>query len=236
MHDTASKYCKAFFDVYLPHAKGLKIVEIGSLDVSGSIRALAPPDNAYLGLDFAPGKGVDVIVQDPYAMPVEDASADVVLTSSCFEHSEFFWLVFEDAMRILKPGGLLYINVPSNGAFHRHPVDCWRFYPDSGLALQNWGRRKGIDVALLESFIGRQGIDRWNDFVGVFVKGAEYASRFPDRIQDQVNFRHGRRFGSDEVRRSVRWPQDQPMLSWQYVVWALGNIVRSRIIKPLLGL
>ena len=26
----------------------------------------------------------------------------------------------------------------SNGDYHSWPVDCWRFYPDSGIALINW--------------------------------------------------------------------------------------------------
>ena len=61
---------------------------------------------------------------------------------------------FNEALRVLKPTGLLYINAPSNGAYHRYPVDCWRFYPDSGVALQNWGNRSGYECALLEFFIG----------------------------------------------------------------------------------
>ena len=58
--------------------------------------------------------------------------------------------------RILRPGGLLYINVPSNGDFHRYPLDCWRFYPDAGVALVRWAGRRGIEIELVESFIGRE--------------------------------------------------------------------------------
>ena len=57
-------------------------------------------------------------------------------------------------MRVLKPAGLLYINAPSNGDYHRYPVDCWRFFPDSGVALQNWANRNGYECAMLESFNG----------------------------------------------------------------------------------
>src|SRR3546814_14106854 len=81
-------------------------------------------------------------------------------SSSCMEHSEFFWVLFLEMLRIVKPSGLIYLNVPSNGSFHRYPVDCWRFSPDSGSAHAKWGKHNGYPVALLEAFIGRQELGR----------------------------------------------------------------------------
>jgi SAM-dependent methyltransferase len=173
----------AFFNTYLRNSENLTIVDVGSQDVNGSLRSVAPKNNQYIGVDFEKAKGVDVVIKDPYALPFENESVDVVVSSSCFEHSEFFWLLFNEALRILKPTGLLFINVPSNGAFHRYPVDCWRFYPDSGVALQNWGKRSGYNCALLESFTGTRKQDIWNDFIAVFVKDERNESRYPGRIQ-----------------------------------------------------
>ena len=156
-------YAKHFFSTYLQGETGLKIVEIGSQDVNGSLKSVAPVNNDYIGVDFVEGKGVDIILSDPYVLPFEDSSIDVILSSSCYEHSEFFWLSFNEALRILKPTGLLYINAPSNGPYHRYPVDCWRFYPDSGVALEKWANRSGYECALLESFTGvKKG--EWIDF------------------------------------------------------------------------
>lgn len=174
-----------FFDTYAVHKKGLKIVDIGAQDVNGSLRSVAPPGNEYIGVDFVQGKGVDVIITDPYALPFEDNSIDIVVCSSCFEHSEFFWLLFNDVQRLLKPSGVFYLNVPSNGEFHRYPVDCWRFYPDSGVALQNWARKSGFKTALVESFTGVQKKDRWNDFIAVFIKDPAFLDLYPHRIQEQ---------------------------------------------------
>jgi SAM-dependent methyltransferase len=135
---------------------------------------------------------VDVVLDDPYKLPFADQSVDVCVSTSCLEHSEFFWLLFQEVLRTLKPTGLFYLNAPSNGSFHRYPVDCWRFYPDSGIALQNWGRRVGYDCALLESFVGHQGTDEWNDFVAVFVKDRAHAARFPQRMSSRgVAFTNG---------------------------------------------
>ncbi len=210
MHDTALENAEYFFKTYASRRSGLKVVEIGSLDVSGTLRSVAPADCEYLGLDFAEGPGVDRIVEDPYDLPVEDEFADIVVSSSCFEHSEFFWLVFAEAQRILKPDGLCYINAPSNGAFHRFPVDCWRFYPDSGIALQKWARRVGYRTTLLESFVTLRKKDQWNDFVAVFVKNEAFAGFYPDRIHHQrEDYMNGRSLESSKFLRPSNLTEDQ---------------------------
>ena len=60
MHDTAQDFGKKFFATYLKSAQGLTIVEIGSQDVNGSLRSEAPPNNKYIGVDFADARGVDI--------------------------------------------------------------------------------------------------------------------------------------------------------------------------------
>jgi len=210
MHDTAMLYGEAFFKTYLSHSKNLTIVDIGSQDVNGSLRSVAPSNNNYIGVDFIEANGVDVVITDPYKLPFEDESVDAIVSSSCFEHSEFFWLLFIECLRILRPTGLLYVNAPSNGLFHRYPVDCWRFYPDSGIALQNWGKRSGFNCALLESFIGMQGHHQWNDFVAVFVKDEPNAALYQTRIlQEITTFTNGRIYASEDIKNYVEPSQDQ---------------------------
>ena len=150
MHFSSINIGKKFFNTYLKDKTNLVIVEIGSLDVNGSLRQFCSKENKYIGVDFAIGNNVDVVLKNPYKLPFKPNSIDVCISSSCFEHSEFFWLLFSEIQRILKPNGIFYLNAPSNGPFHRYPVDCYRFYPDSGIALQNWGRKNNYKTLLLE--------------------------------------------------------------------------------------
>ena len=193
MHPTAMNNCKSFFDTYsecFTQSKETKVVEIGSQDVNGSLRSVTPSEFEYVGVDFQTAKGVDIVLSDPYSLPFDNESVDIVLSSSCFEHSEMFWLVFLEVMRILKPAGIFYLNAPSSGNFHRYPVDCWRFYPDSGRAMVSWSKRNGLNAQLLESYIQKGG--NWQDFVGVFVKDDLYESKFPGRILDiKKDFENG---------------------------------------------
>lgn len=223
MHDTAMEYGASFFNTYLKNGKDLTIVDVGSQDVNGSLRSVAPPNNKYVGVDFVEANGVDVVITDPYSLPFDNESVDVVVSSSCFEHSEFFWLLFNETLRILKPTGLLYINAPSNGTFHRYPVDCWRFYPDSGVALQNWGKRSGYKCALLESFIGTRKNDVWNDFVAVFLKDEKHIAHHINRIQTTLKtYTNGRIYNSENISNFIEPSQDQ--LGHQKLIQIVNSI------------
>jgi SAM-dependent methyltransferase len=203
MHPTAIINADYFFRTYLkPEHSGYFVIEIGSQivgETSGSLRDFCPKNAEYIGVDFVSGNGVDVVLTDPYTLPFEDNSVDVCLSTSVFEHSEMFWVLFLEILRILKPDGIFYLNVPSNGYFHRYPVDCWRFYPDSGRALVNWAKRNKFNPALLESYISFQKDDVWNDFVAVFIKDEVYAPAHTSRITDtHTEFFNGYVYGSTE--------------------------------------
>ena len=85
----------------------------------------------------------------------------------------------------------MYINSPSRGIYHRYPVDCWRFYPDSGLALSNWGKVNGYNNVLLESYVQKTG--DFGDYVGVFLKDSKFSNLFTRKIiDDKKDFINGR--------------------------------------------
>jgi hypothetical protein len=101
--------------------------------------------------------------------------------------------------RICTDNGLIYIQAPSNGKFHRYPVDCWRFYPDSGVALQNWARYKQMPITLLESFTTHQKADCWNDFVAIFFKGDINKAPTNRIINSFKDFKNGVMHGAPEI-------------------------------------
>lgn len=217
MHPSAFINAQEFHRAYHPEMINLnddyQIVEIGSQDVNGSLRSIFPPGLNYTGVDFVEGEGVDVLLDDPYTLPFEDESADIVLCSSVYEHSEMFWLLHLEIMRILKPHGLFYLNVPSNGDVHRYPVDCWRLYPDAGKALVTWSKRNGLNPVLLESYTSEQGKDIWNDHVSIFLKDEAHLNTFPRRVLDiKTNIWNGYKHGVDDAIKPAGMCQDQKKL------------------------
>lgn len=227
VHRTAISNAKRFHDAYLAPLGDVSIVEIGSQDINGGIRGSLGPNNRYTGVDFVAAPGVDVVLEDPYKLPFPDASADVVVSSSCYEHSEFFWLSFLEVIRILRPGGLFYLNAPSNGPVHGYPVDCWRFYPDSGRALARWAVHQGYDVALLESYTSEQEEGYFNDFVAVFLKDSTQVEKHPNRILTTFKaMGNGYVYGNADVLNKQQVTEDQRALQ------ALQRYLQNRL-KPV---
>jgi SAM-dependent methyltransferase len=170
MHDTAYLIGRAFFESYV--RTGDLILEIGSMNVNGSLRDFCPPGARYVGVDLGRGAGVDVVVGQISRLPFAGATFDSVVSSSCFEHDGMFWVTFLEICRVLKDGGYLYINAPSRGSYHRYPIDAWRFFPDAAVALNDWARNNGHDLNLLESFIAETMREPWADCVMIFGKRA----------------------------------------------------------------
>ena len=193
MHKSARQFGALFLTTYgLPDEA--RVLDVGAMVVdspdaeqlktAGSLREFAGPSMRFVGADLAPGPGVDVVLPEPGILPFEDGSFDAVISTSCFEHDAAFWSTFAEMARVTVPGGFIYLNAPSNGAYHRYPLDCWRFYPDAGLGLAAWARRRGQEVTLLESFVGPRDEDQWNDCVMVFGRGDATPAR---RLSDQLH-------------------------------------------------
>jgi glycosyltransferase involved in cell wall biosynthesis/SAM-dependent methyltransferase len=181
MHDTAFEIGQKFLEKYLAGQRP-RILDVGSQNVNGTLRDCAPPGSQYIGVDIAAGVGVDVVLDNPYSFPFGDNHFDATIASSCFEHDQMFWLTFLEMVRVTKPAGYIYLNAPSNGFYHSHPLDNWRFYPDAGLALVAWAAHEGKDVTLIESFIARREAEIWNDCVMVFGKGAVEPPTLPKKL------------------------------------------------------
>ena len=167
MHASSLENMQRCYDFYvaarqvLPGEK-LTVVEIGSEEFNGAYRHIFSDDRfTYIGCDRAAGPGVDVVLDDPYKLPLPDASADIVVSGQMLEHCEFFWLSFGEMLRVLKPDGYLFLIAPSGGPIHNYPVDCYRFYPDAFRALARYA-----GCQLLDMWHDDRG--PWNDLVGVF--------------------------------------------------------------------
>jgi len=83
--------------------------------------------------DAMPGPEVD-IVGDIHAMPIDDASFDCVFCTGTLEHVSDPWQAVREIYRVLKPSGMVHIDVPFIQGYHADPTDYWRFTLD-GLRL-----------------------------------------------------------------------------------------------------
>ena len=118
MHNSAFDSFIKFKKVYLDKIQlkqKIKIIEVGSLSINSNIKPTLDKNKfEYIGLDIEKGPNVDIVLEDPYKFPLNNESVDAVVSISTFEHTDFFWLSYLEILRILKPSGLFFLNVPSN--------------------------------------------------------------------------------------------------------------------------
>lgn len=173
MHLSSYQHMARLVEHYLSTDHSLRVLDIGSYDVNGSYRPLfEAPHWEYVGMDLTPGPNVDLILASPYRWPLPSHSADVIVSGQAFEHIEFFWLTWLEVVRVLKPGGLVFLIAPSRGPEHRYPIDCWRFYPDGFRALANYGALQLLEVNTDWQPHNDPDSAPWGDTVGVFRKPA----------------------------------------------------------------
>jgi SAM-dependent methyltransferase len=174
-------------DTYLSRGRRYRVVDFGSRISDGQRNShrdvFAGYDVDYVGVDIDGGRNVDVVMERPYTIPLSSNSVDVIVSGQVFEHVPFFWASFMELARILRPGGLIIVTIPSRG--HTHDVyDCWRFYPDSLRAIAAVARLELLEgtTDFPPTTDGRRfdyaGIDRtnayWGDTVGVLRKPSRY--------------------------------------------------------------
>jgi SAM-dependent methyltransferase len=85
----------------------------------------------YVTLDWqasphAGGRAADVVAAAD-AMPLDDASFDIVVLTQVLEHVRRPAAVIAEIARVLRPGGRLFATVPFVWELHEEPHDYWRF-------------------------------------------------------------------------------------------------------------
>jgi SAM-dependent methyltransferase len=145
--------------------RGKKLLEIGSgygtnlgtwmkkfdLDAYGTER-----DTEGFGSSFRASRelfaanGLDperILRVDDDTLPFPDASFDVVYSGNVLEHTEAPLTVMQEAVRVLRPGGILHIEVPNYMSYFEghymipQPPNIWRW------VLPAWLRLLGRDPA-----------------------------------------------------------------------------------------
>lgn len=167
MHPTAYKNAEDFHNEFVKcDNPDLIVLDFGSYDVNGTMKPIFRAYN-YMGLDMCEGPNVNLVCNCS-KVPLGNNYADVIISSSCFEHDECFWETFLEMCRLVKPGGYIYINAPSAGWYHGFPGDCWRFFADSWKALEKYANRKGFTMELVKTYIDQN--CAWKNSVGIYKK------------------------------------------------------------------
>ena len=111
--------------------QGKDVIEVGSMDINGSLRKLTESyePKHYIGIDIAKGPGVDFVCNAEKLheeFPV--ASFDVLISTEMLEHVRNWKKVFSNFKNIVRVGGTIIITTRSYGfPYHGYPYDFWRY-------------------------------------------------------------------------------------------------------------
>jgi SAM-dependent methyltransferase len=110
MHFEAYSFVKHVLRVN--DVNGTRVLEIGSLNVNGSVRSLFKGCAEYTGIDRKAGSSVDIQID---AREYTGMDHDIVVCCEVLEHDPEPEKVIECAWRSLVPGGLLILTAAGPG-------------------------------------------------------------------------------------------------------------------------
>jgi len=133
-HLQQREFCTSVKQQFPEYFKSKLVLDIGSLDINGNNQYLFENCH-YVGIDVAPGRNVDIVCKG-HELALPDATFDVVITTECLEHDQYWDLTLRNAVRLLKPGGLLVVTCATTG---RPEHGTRRTSPQDAPLLQDQG-------------------------------------------------------------------------------------------------
>lgn len=144
MHPAAYDWTFQSFHNWRKDKNNLVVLEIGSLDINGSIKKIFEPFAAsYIGIDPQAGPGVDVVISGTeYSNP---GHFDVVVTCETFEHTPDWKAIIKQSYDNLKFDGIFIATMagegrPPHSAVDEKPIRDWEYYANVG----EWDLRQSL--------------------------------------------------------------------------------------------
>jgi len=193
--------------------EGIRILEIGSREVTGPSDARGEFGKAkYIGFDIYPGKNVDV-VGDAHKLSSyfkADEKFDVIYSSACFEHFAMPWIVSAEIAKLLKVGGIVFIETHFSFSSHERP---WHFYQYSDMGLRTLFS-PALGFECIEAGMSNPMIGRFSSLADEYLKNrpvnglychSEYLGK---KIKDVENFDWGK-VDMKEVAGETMYPGER---------------------------
>jgi len=157
--------------------QGMRILEIGSREVTGPSSARNKFDQAeYIGFDYYPGKNVD-IVGDAHQLSSYfkvDEKFDIIYSSACFEHFAMPWIVAIEISKMLKVGGIVFVETHFSFSSHERP---WHFFQFSDMALRILFS-KALGFECIEAGMSNPIVGRFSSLADEYLKNKKVAGLY----------------------------------------------------------
>ncbi len=111
-HREQAVFCNSVKEKFPEKFDNVSVLDIGSLDINGNNRYLFS-NYKYIGVDLGEGRNVDVVSRGHEFDSPEQF--DVVISTECFEHDQFYGKTINNMYRLLKSGGMFIFSAAGEG-------------------------------------------------------------------------------------------------------------------------
>lgn len=115
-HDQQRQFIQKTKDHFPEFFYDVSVVEIGSLNINGTVRDFFTKPYSYTGIDLIEGKDVDIIIP---GKDYEVYGIETVISTECFEHDKDWKETFANMIKMTRSGGLVLFTCASEGR-HEH--------------------------------------------------------------------------------------------------------------------
>lgn len=145
-----------------------RVLEVGSLDINGSVRALFSNCD-YTGVDLQLGPGVDLACQGQLvAFP--SGHFDTTISAECLEHNPYWRETMANMLRMTRPGGLVLISCATTGRLE-HGTS--RTNPDASpfTTAEKWDYYENLTAGDIEHSLNLEGwLADWSSWVNFITR------------------------------------------------------------------
>lgn len=147
--------------------EGNEVLEVGSRVVTGDIFRTLFEHAHYTGFDIYEGPNVDVVGDAHRLSSYFSQKFDLIFTSAVFEHLAMPWIVANEMIKLLKPGGYIFVETHYCFASHERP---WHFFQFSEQALKVlFSRAHGIKC--IEAGVSNPMIAKFSQDASPYLRG-----------------------------------------------------------------
>ena len=211
-HPQQAEYFSSVRDAYPAQFRGVRVLEVGSLDINGSVRSLFDGCD-YTGVDLQAGPGVDLACPG-HLLEFPSGHFDTVISAECFEHNPFWRETLANMLRMTRPAGLVLISCATTG---RKEHGTTRTNPDASpftvaarwdyyrnLTAVDIGRGANLDGWLADWRCWTNYISRDLYFVGLRRGGAGGDARLDASLVDALDRRYAMSANARSLRRGLK--------------------------------
>lgn len=188
---------------------GARVLEVGSLDINGSVRELFS-NCCYTGADLQLGPGVDLACQGQL-LEFPSGHFDTTISAECLEHNPFWRETVANMLRMTRPGGLLLISCATTGRFEHGTA---RTNPDASpfTSAEKWEYYQNLTLADIEASLNLAGwLSDWRGWVNFVSRDLYFvglrrgaSAALSEAMKQQLDARYAMTASAKALRRGLK--------------------------------